>query len=239
MIQFSSKYRSVEEEIMDDFDLKGEILDLLLSDLRNVNTWLGGTSITISGIKKLLAGIPKNRTISILDIGCGDGAILRECLRVGQKEGYSFRIIGVDANQNIIETAKKRTEESAEIRFIHTNVFSETFNEIDFDIALCTLFLHHLSDSEIKMLLNKIIVKAKVGLVINDLHRNRIAFSLFKIFGRLFLKTKIARHDGLVSIARGFKRQELGAFSQNIPNVESRLKWRWAFRYQWILKKII
>ena len=78
MIRFSSKYRSEQEEIMDDFNLQGEELDLLLNDLRNVNTWLGGTSITIDGIKTLIADRPKNKTITILDIGCGDGAMLRE-----------------------------------------------------------------------------------------------------------------------------------------------------------------
>ena len=238
MIRFSSKYRSEQEEIMDDFNLQGEELDLLLNDLRNVNTWLGGTSITIDGIKTLIAGRPKNKTITILDIGCGDGAMLRECLRFGEKEGYLFELIGLDANKNIIEEAKNRSVEGEGILYIHANVFSDAIDEIDFDICLCTLFLHHLSDPEIISVMNKLSAKAKAGLVINDLHRNRLAVVLFKIFGRLFLRTNIARHDGLVSIARGFKQKELEGFSRNIQNIESQIKWKWAFRYQWILKKI-
>jgi len=55
----------------------------------------------------------------------------------------------------------------------------------------------------------------------------------------LFLKTDTAKHDGLVSIARGFKKDELEHISKKIPNQKSEIHWKWAFRYQWILKKTI
>lgn len=238
MIQFSTKYRSQQAEIMDDFELQGDEMKILLTDLKRVNKWLGGNRITIDGIIKLLAEHAKKDTITILDIGCGDGAMLRECAYFAEKRGYTFDLIGIDANAHILKEAKKRSKNFKNISFKQLNVFSENLNEISFDIALCTLFVHHLTDTEIKLTLNRLLAKVKVGLVVNDLQRSRIAYWLFSIFSNLFLKTKIARHDGLVSIAKGFRRKEIKLLSKEIKNSRSDISWRWAFRYQWTLKKL-
>jgi len=98
------------------------------------------------------------------------------------------------------------------------------------------LFLHHFKNAEIVTILKKVKQSSNIGVVVNDLQRSELAFNLFKAFGWVFLKTKIAKHDGLVSVARGFKREELEHFSEKINNQQSLILWKWAFRYQWILK---
>lgn len=140
---------------------------------------------------------------------------------------------------NLLFLLQKRSGEYKNINFKQMNVFSEELTKINFDIALCTLFLHHFTNSEIDQILSRLHHKAKIGVVVNDLQRSRIAFGLFRMVGAIFLKTKIARHDGLVSVARGFKHSELLEFSEKIENNKSRIKWKWAFRFQWILTKII
>ena len=75
--------------------------------------------------------------------------------------------------------------------------------------------------------------KAKKGIVINDLHRHKLAYYLFKTIG-LFIRNKMVREDGLTSILRAFKREDLQKMSENI-NAKASIKWKWAFRYQWIL----
>lgn len=239
MIEFSSKYRTKQLEIIDDLNLSGEELKELLTDLKKVNKWLGGNGITISGINKITGDSSKKAPITILDVGCGDGEVLRHIARYAEKKGYNFQLIGLDANEFIISEAIERSKDFKNISFRQLNVFSEELSEINFDIALCTLFLHHLKDSEIINTINRLQEKAKVGVVVNDLQRSRMAFWLFKIVVSLFLKTKIAKHDGLVSVARGFKRSELLDFSKKIKNSNSFIRWRWAFRYQWIITKKI
>ena len=237
MIHFSSKYRSKQIEIMDDLTLDGESMKQLMNDLRRVNKWLGGTHITIDGIAQLLDSQSKRETITILDVGCGDGEMLRECARYGIKEGLTFQLIGIDANENILNEAKERSKDFQNISFKPMNIFSEELVELDIDIALCSLFLHQFSDTDIIEILNKLIVKSKFGVVVNDLHRSQLAFGLYKLFSNVFLKTPIARHDGLVSIARGFKRKELEQLIGSSTNDVATIKWKWAFRYQAVLKK--
>ena len=237
MIRYSSKYRSKQSEIMDDFDLKGEEMKELLTDLKRVNKWLGGNKITRLGIIKLLSGHSKAETITILDLGCGDGQMLRECARFGEEEGYNFQLIGIDANTFILDEARNRSKDFQNITFREMDIFSEELKDLQFDIGLCTLFLHHFSNEDIHIILQKVLNCSKVGVVVNDLHRSRLAFWLFKVIRYWILKTKIARHDGLVSVARGFKSNELESIAKQIKNCESEIRWKWAFRYSWILKK--
>lgn len=237
MITFSNKYRSEQSEIMDSIDFHGDEMDNVLKDLNNVNKWLGGNSITIDGIQKLLQNYPKSNRYTLLDIGCGNGEMLRKCVSFGKRHGYNFECIGIDFNENILETAKKQSIGFPNIKYEKVDIFLEENLIPNCDIALCTLVLHHFKNEQIEALLKKLIQKVNVGIVINDLHRNKQAFTLFKIVSAMFFKSKTARHDGLVSIARGFKKNEIELLSKQIPNQKSEINWHWAYRYQWILKK--
>jgi len=236
MILFSSKYRSNQLEIMDDFQLRGDEMRALLTDLKRVNQWLGGNSITINGLKKLLKNHSNRKSIVILDVGCGDGAILRECAKWAIKKNIDVKLIGIDANPYILQEAINRSEEIKNTTFKVFDVFSRNEELPEYDIALCTLFLHHFKEAQIVELLQLFSRKAKLGVVINDLERNRWAFWLFKLFSSVFLKTTLAKHDGLISVARGFKRKELLLLSEKISGSHF-IKQKWVFRYQWIIKK--
>lgn len=238
MITFSNKYRSQQLEIMDNLDFQGLEMQNLLMDLKTVNKWLGGNNITIDGLQKLLNPKLKTEKVIILDVGCGDGELLRQCADFGKRNNFNFELIGIDFNENILEFAKTKSKEYLNIRFRKVDVFSEENLIPNCDIALCTLFLHHFSNENIINILKILLNKTQIGLIINDLERNKAAFNLFKIVSHLFLKTKTAKHDGLVSVASGFKREELQNISMKIPYQESEISWRWAYRYQWILKKI-
>jgi len=235
-IKFSSAFRSDQEEIMDSFELSGEEMQNVLTDLKTVNKYLGGNNITINGISKLLKNHSFVNEITIIDLGCGDGEMLRQCAKYGIKNGYNFKLIGIDGNSYILEEASKRSASFKNISFIQMDIFSEEKFSVSFDIALCTLFLHHFKEDSIIDLLQKLVDNAKLGVVVNDLERNKIAFNLFSIASRIFLRTRIARHDGLVSVARGFKRDELFKMSKKLNLKQFSIGWKWAFRFQWILK---
>lgn len=237
MIVFDKNNRSTQNEIMDSLDFQGEEMQNLLKDLTTVNKWLGGDSITTNGLQKLLKNHPKSKEVIILDIGCGDGHMLRKCSDFAQEEGYLVKCIGIDFNKNILEYAKLQSKEYPNIEFTKVDVFFDENLIPNSDIALFTLFLHHFSDQKIEYLLRSVLSQVNNGLIINDLQRSKQAFFLFKLLSKLFLKTKTAEHDGLVSIARGFRKHELEVISKKIQNQKSSIRWQWAYRYQWILEK--
>ena len=227
-------YRSTAIELMDDFSMKGELLRDTLDKLGKINKWLGGNHVTLDGLEQLLKNQPKEKIYTIIDLGCGHGDILRLVAEYGRKQDYSFNLIGVDANQDAIDYAVELSEDYDELSFKNLDIFSEEFQRLDYDIVLSTLFLHHFNQDEIHKLLNTIMSKAKHGIVVNDLHRSKIAYGLFKLLG-LVISNHMIVQDGLTSILRAFKRKELESISKQL-NLKSKIRWKWAFRYQWLIK---
>lgn len=231
----NTEFRSQAIETMDDFSLKGEMFRDTLDKLEVINRRLGGNRVTINGLKKLIKNQPKNRPIRIIDLGCGHGDILREVAKIGRKKGWKFKLVGVDANQDAIDYSNELSTQFPEIEFKKVDVFSEEFNALEYDVVLCTLFVHHFKDKELKELLSLLVKKATIGVVINDLHRHRIAYLLFQFLG-LFIKNKMVKEDGLISILRAFKRKDLEKLSSELK-VSATIQWKWAFRYQWIIRQ--
>jgi len=229
----STRERSKEREIMDDFTLEGVHLRDNLDILATINKWLGGNRISLKGVERLVAGQSKDQEIVIVDLGCGNGDMLRRVARLGGKLGYNFKLIGVDANQDTIKYAEELSVAYKNITYLQLNIFSEAFQELEYDIALLTLFLHHLDDKELIYHLNWLKKQTKLGIVVNDLHRSKLAYCLFYVVSLVF-NNKIVRNDGLTSILRSFKKSELENYAKEIK-VKSEISWRWAFRFRWIM----
>ncbi|WP_313791208.1 methyltransferase [Lacinutrix neustonica] len=102
----NTKYRSEQEEIMDNLDYKGHILHDALNKLAKINQWLGGNKVTLNGLKKVLKNQSKKEPITIVDLGCGGGDILREVSKYGKQKGYKLNLIGIDANPNTVNYAE-------------------------------------------------------------------------------------------------------------------------------------
>jgi len=229
----NTTHRSDAIEIMDDLDMSGDVLLDTLDKLDTINKWLGGDAVTFNGIKKLLKKQPKNKPFTIIDLGCGGGGMLRKVADYGKEHGYVFKLIGVDANQHIVEYAEKISKEYPEISYLQQDVFSKEFKELSYDIVLSTLFLHHFKEDEISTLLTLLNKKASLGIIVNDLHRHSMAYFLFKLLS-LVIRNEMVKEDGLTSILRGFKKSELEKIGSTLK-VKSQLHWKWAFRYQWII----
>lgn len=230
-----TSYRSSDTEMMDDFTLEGKEYRDTLDKLEIINRLLGGNSVTIKGLSKLLLTQSRSNTITIIDLGCGHGDILRDVAKYGRKNKYKFKLIGIDANPNAIAYAQELSKNYPEISFETADIFSEDFNKQTYDIILCTLFLHHFESNKLITFLKSATDKATIGVVINDLHRHRMAYYLFKLVG-IFIKNKMVKEDGLTSVLRAFKKKEINAILTQVQ-VPFSIQWKWAFRYLWILKK--
>ncbi len=234
----NTKYRTEEEEIMDDFEMEGETLRITLDEIAQINRLLGGNSLTLKGVDSLIDKEVSNSVISILDIGCGNGDMLRALADYALKKGWKLQLIGVDANLYTIDYAKKLSEEYENIEYLHMDIFSDEFSNLEYDIVTCTLTLHHFGNKELLSLMSLLIKKSKIGIVVNDLHRSSIAYRLFQLISFVFRLSEMPSQDGLTSILRGFKKKELEEFSKKLTIKNYKIHWKWAFRYQWIIKTI-
>ena len=236
-MSINTKYRTDTSEIMDDFTLEGEVLREALDKIAKINQLLGGNSLTLNGVKELILTMPKSRLITIVDVGCGNGDMLRVLSNYGKENNYSFNLIGIDANAFTINHAKKLSESYSNITFKCEDIFEFNFSQSNCDIILCTLTLHHFKNEEIESLLHPFYDNSKLGIVINDLQRSGLAYRLFQIISFVFQLNSMSREDGLTSILRGFKKEELETFSKKLGFNKFTIQWKWAFRYQWIIRK--
>jgi 2-polyprenyl-3-methyl-5-hydroxy-6-metoxy-1,4-benzoquinol methylase len=234
----NTKYRTQEAEIMDDFSLHGRELRAALDQIARINQMLGGNKITLDGIKEILKSDSRSKTIVIADIGCGNGDMLRMLADYGLKNNLNFKLIGIDANAFTVNYAKTLSNEYTNIEYLCLDIFSDEFSTIHYDIVLCTLTLHHFTNEQILNIITIFNKNANMGIVVNDLHRSKLAYRLFNLICILFNLSKMSREDGLVSILRGFRKNELEDFSKKLNLLNYTIDWKWAFRYQWIITKI-
>jgi len=232
------KNRTEKTELMDDFSLEGEELRDALDKLARINQYLGGNRLTFNGVKQLLVKADASSVITIADIGCGNGDMLRMLADYGIKNKINLKMIGVDANAFTINYAQLLSNDYPNIEYVCIDIFDDNFKNLHYDIVLCTLTLHHFSDDKVIDLMSIFNGNASIGIVVNDLHRSKLAYRLFEIVCFVFGLNRMSREDGLVSILRGFKRKDLESFSKRLNVKNYTVQWKWAFRYQWIIAKI-
>ncbi len=234
MVDFT--LRSTEIEIMDTYSGTTKELDTILQDINKVNRLLGGYSITLNAVFKLLS-LENRESYTILDMGCAEGTMLRKLAREARKRNIYLKLIGVDLNKQGLELATYYSTEYPEITYLEADILTADFSPYNIDVVMTTLTLHHFTDKGVVQFVNQFNSLASLGVVINDLERNPIAYYLFKAFSLFFIRTEIAKKDGLLSIRRAFKKKDLMGYAAQVKNASHQIEWKWAFRYVWVLKK--
>ncbi len=218
---------------MDDLNASGEIINQTLRELEIINQRLGGNHVTIDGLNKLL----KEKSAPVLriaDLGCGGGDMLKLVANWAQKAKIQCELMGYDANPHIIDYARQNCSGHGDISFETQDIFSAEFQENKFDIILCTLFTHHFSEEALTKIFAQFKSQARIGVVINDLHRHWLAYSSIKLLTQLFSKSDMVKYDGPLSVKRAFKKKELIKIMRGAGITDFSLKWMWAFRWQLI-----
>lgn len=227
--------RSSKPELMDDF--QGGIISLrkVFDDINRVNRILRGNAITVKEVAKLIRLNPKDQ-YTIVDMGCGDGNMLREIATYCRNKNIKVRLIGIDLNREALQLAREWPVAFEEISYRHQDILQMNPDEFKGDIVINTLCMHHFTEEQLPIFLNKFVQLADIGVVINDLQRSLWAYYLFKVFSLIFIKTKTAEIDGLISISKGFVKADLLRYASKLPTVTHVIKWKWAFRYVWTMQ---
>ena len=181
--------RSDKLEIMDDLAYSGPLMDQTLAELEIINTWLGGNAVTMNALKSLVAGRPQYNELCIADLGCGRADLLKIIERWAENTGRKMRLIGIDANEYIINAAKKNLSSDSRIELQCMDIFSTAFQQQKFDVVIGTLFYHHFSDEQLITFFGKLKDQARLGFVINDIHRHPLAFYSIRFLTQFFSRS--------------------------------------------------
>ena len=140
----------------------------------------------------------------------------------------------IDANAAAIDYARKASHEFSQITFLQENIVEDDCRFGEYDVIMCSLVLHHFDEETHLRMIRRMKESGVKAILINDLQRSALAWSLFQVVSRIFSFSHMARYDGLISIRKSFTRQELALLMKNSGIQTYSLSWKWAFRYQLI-----
>lgn len=221
-------------ERMDDLNCSGEVVHQTLKELEFINRWLGGNKVTLDAVRKLIlrGNPPSESLITVADLGCGGGDILKRIADIGRRHRIPMKLIGIDANPNIVDYARNNCTGYSEIAFETTNVLSTEFARQSYDIIIGTLFFHHFDNKTLTTLLTQLKGQVRVGLIINDIHRHWLAYHAIRLLTQLFSSSSMVKVDAPLSVQRAFTRKEWTALLAASGIEGYSLKWKWAFRWK-------
>lgn len=199
--------RVIREEEMDASDLADARYLKVLADLARVNLVTLAARPTLAFVSEIMALTTSSTgPLRLLDVGFGQGDMLRAIARLAQSRGRAVELVGVDLNPRSEVAARAATDTALPIRWI-TGDYQDLAGQ-KWDMIISSLVAHHMSDLERIAFLRFMESEARCGWMINDLHRQRLPFVGYPLLASLLLVDPIVRRDGQLSIARSFRADE-------------------------------
>jgi SAM-dependent methyltransferase len=186
---------------MDDPSLDPTTYDEVLKGLGRVNGWTFAARPTLAFLARATRGLDR---FTLLDVGSGEGGMLRVIARWARKRGLDARLTGVDLNPKSESVARASTPPDLPIAY-RTGDYRDLGR---FDFVVSSLVAHHMTDDQLSDFLRWMEANAALGWFVNDLHRHRVAHSGYPLLAALLRVHPIVRQDGRLSIARAFRPSE-------------------------------
>ncbi|MFZ5828232.1 MAG: SAM-dependent methyltransferase [Bacillota bacterium] len=221
--------RAAEPERMDDRSIGGPELEEALHQLSWINRLLGAAWVTLEGVVELWRRAGRPRRLHLLDVGAGAGDINRVLLRWARRAGVDLRITLVDIHPETCRHAARQFRDEERVTVEQGDLFALDAHRAD--IVTASLVLHHVPTDELESALLSLRRAARLGVVVNDLHRHPVAEGFIAAATRLLSRNPMIRHDAPLSVRRGFRAAELEALRERPGLAGLRCRWRPLFRY--------
>lgn len=199
---------SGEQEWMDLPGHDPAMLATMFKDLRRVNRWLGGSWLTHRGLDRLLGTQPAQQRTTILDVASGSADIPRVMLRWAARRQRTISIVASDMRHDVLQMTREQDTPGL-LHLTAADALSLPFADKSFDIACCSLFLHHLDPDDVIAALREMRRVSRQGVLINDLVRGPISYLGAIAASHIFTRNPISRHDAPLSARRSYTRAEL------------------------------
>jgi ubiquinone/menaquinone biosynthesis C-methylase UbiE len=223
------KQRSHRLEHIDTGNYTADEYEGCINELQLVNRWMGDAhSLKATLLREIEA--QRLASFSILDIGAGSGELLRVAATWARQTNRRLRAVGLELNERMAESILEESERFDEITSVRGDALNLPFAEGEFDYVFCSLFTHHLLDEQVVQVLREMSRVAKRRIFVIDLHRHPVAYFLYTVPGKIVLHNRLVRHDGALSILRGFKSDELRELAQRAGLRDIRVERHFPFR---------
>ena len=175
-----------------------------LRDIDRMNAWFGGHALMLRHVKRVLATLPREQPLRIVDVGAGSGGLATCLVRWARRSGRRLRVLAVDRDPTPGITA-----DFPEITFVGGDAGALPLRPGSVDLVVCSLMVHHLPPEAVVAALGEMAAAGRQGFVVTDLWRSRASVAAVWLTTRVLGCHRISRHDGPLSVRRSYSPREL------------------------------
>ena len=189
-------------EILDDPNVDPAVMTRSMADVELANRLFGGADAALSEIRDTLAELPK--CASLLDVGTGTADIPAAARKLAGDNGITLTTVGFDTSEVLLQQHRQRSDS-----VVLGDALALPFRDSSIDLVTCSQVLHHFTEADARRLITEMNRVARTRVVISDLRRSVIAAGGLWLASFLLRFHPVSRHDGVVSVMRGFVSSEL------------------------------
>ncbi|HEY5753024.1 MAG TPA: methyltransferase domain-containing protein [Chthoniobacterales bacterium] len=175
-----------------------------LANLEKLNRFFGAYHLIAWHLHRFLK---PGKTYRLLDLCTGSGDIPRFIIGWARRRNIALHIDAVDFLQPTLTIARARSERFPEIRFLRAD--ARSFSAADpYDGVLCSLALHHFSETAAVAVLQNMRRLAKNFVLVADLERNWLTTAGVWFITATVFRQPMTVHDARLSARRAFSFRE-------------------------------
>jgi 2-polyprenyl-3-methyl-5-hydroxy-6-metoxy-1,4-benzoquinol methylase len=175
-------------------------------------------------------------SVRVLDIACGGGDLAICLAGHALRRNVDFSADGCDINRTAVAHAKAQAvaANADNVHFFESDALSESFDKSSrgqYDIVMCSLFLHHLEENQAVKILRKMATSVRHAVIIDDLRRTRLGYGLAWIGCRLLTRSPMVHVDGPLSVQGAFTVEEARSLAERAGMQNARIVKHWPQRF--------
>jgi ubiquinone/menaquinone biosynthesis C-methylase UbiE len=188
---------------LDDHD----VLVANLRDMARLNRLTGGATLSVRAVRVLLPGGG-----TVIDVGTGGADIPVRLLADARRRGVTLNVTAADSRDEVLDAARAIRPGLAVVPGLRLELADGRglpFPDASFDVGHSSMVVHHLGEADTIAFLRELRRVARVGIVVNDLARGRLAWLGAWALTHTIAASRYTRHDGPLSVRRAWTRDEM------------------------------
>lgn len=224
MIAVTPRPRRGREYLDDAEQMDARVVRRSLGDVARANALFGGTRAVIAELRRALRRAPAGRPLTALDVGTGRGDIPAAATAWWHRRGVHLETIGIEQSEMLARIASEQTIA------VSADALQLPLADRSVDIAMCSQVLHHFERADAMAVLREMHRVARLRVIVSDLHRSWFAAAGIWLASFPLVFHPVSRHDGVLSVLRGFTRRELGELVERAVGQQADVRYRLGFR---------
>lgn len=210
-------------EVLDDAGVSPELVARSHVDITRANALFGGLRAVVSRVRALASRLPESPLV--VDVGAGSGDVLDAVCDALRESGRRPRPVAIDTAVELAPLVRQRGS-----YFVCGSIFALPLPTASADLVIAAQIVHHFPPESLPSVIAELNRIARHAVLISDLQRSWLAAAGLWLTSFPLGFHPVSRHDGVVSVLRGFAPDELRSVVQEATGqpvtVRTHLGWR-------------